>query len=121
MLARWTAELDADRVGTTRVIRLEVLYSAQSAIAYEAIAEELDGLIQIACPQEALDRAEEVQHLLARAGALHHRSVSIPDLIVAAAAELSGATVWHYDEDYDRISKITGQPTEWVAPRGTLH
>jgi hypothetical protein len=27
--------------------------------------------------------------------------------------------VAHYDEDYDRIAAITGQPTRWVLPRGT--
>ena len=36
-----------------------------------------------------------------------------------------GAATWdwhrlHYDADYDRIAAITGQPTEWVAPKGTL-
>jgi len=25
-----------------------------------------------------------------------------------------------YDEDYDRIAEITGQPAEWIAPRGSL-
>jgi hypothetical protein len=33
---------------------------------------------------------------------------------------LSGATVLHYDEDYDRIAKVTGQPVEWVASKGSL-
>jgi hypothetical protein len=44
----------------------------------------------------------------------------MPDLLVAAVAELEGAVVWHYDEDFDRIAEVTGQPTEWVAPRGSL-
>jgi hypothetical protein len=26
----------------------------------------------------------------------------------------------HYDADYDRISEVTGQPTQWVRPRGSL-
>ncbi|MGI8813882.1 MAG: PIN domain-containing protein [Pseudonocardia sp.] len=46
--------------------------------------------------------------------------VKIPDLLIAAAAEAAGATVWHYDEDFDRIAEITGQPTAWVAPRGSV-
>ena len=29
-------------------------------------------------------------------------------------------TVLHYDDDYDRISEVTHQATEWVAPRGSL-
>ena len=49
-----------------------------------------------------------------------HRNCRLPDLIIAAAAELNGATVLHYDTDYDRIAEITGQPTEWVATKGSL-
>ncbi len=52
--------------------------------------------------------------------AMHHRSVKLNDLLIAAAAELGGATVWHYDEDYDRIAELTGQPVEWIATRGSL-
>lgn len=46
--------------------------------------------------------------------------MKIADLIIAAAAEAAGATVWHYDADYERIAAVTGQPTEWIAPRGSL-
>lgn len=42
------------------------------------------------------------------------------DLLIAAVAELAGAAVWHYDSDYDRIAEVTGQPMEWVVPRGLL-
>jgi len=61
-----------------------------------------------------------VQRKLSKVGGLRHRSVKIPDLLIAATAEAAGATLWHYDEDYDRIAHVTGQPTEWVAPRGSL-
>ncbi|WP_069601520.1 PIN domain-containing protein [Mycobacterium kyorinense] len=44
----------------------------------------------------------------------------LPDLIIAATAELHGATVLHYDADYDRIAAVTGQATEWVATKGSL-
>ena len=64
-------------------------------------------------------RALQVQALLAEQGALHHRSVKIPDLLVAASAEAAGDVVLHYDEDFDRIAAVTGQPTEWVVPRGS--
>lgn len=62
-------------------------------------------------------RAIEVQGELARLG--QHR-LPIPDLIVAAAAEAAGLTVLHYDADFDRIAAITGQPVEWVVPRGSV-
>jgi PIN domain len=54
---------------------------------------------------------EPVQLQLALSGGLHHRSVSIADLLIAAAAEEAGDTVLHYDEDFDRIAAITHQPT----------
>jgi hypothetical protein len=53
-------------------------------------------------------------------GGLHHRSVKIADLIIAAAAEAAGATVLHYDADFDRIAGVTGQAVQRIAPRGSL-
>jgi predicted nucleic acid-binding protein len=45
-----------------------------------------------------------------------HRAVAVPDLLVAAIAEVERLTVLHYDGDFDLIASITGQPTEWVVP-----
>lgn len=63
------------------------------------------------------ERAIEVQGRLALRG--HHR-LPIPDLIVAAAAEAADLVVLHYDAHFERIAAVTGQPTEWVVPRGTV-
>ncbi len=41
-------------------------------------------------------------------------------LMRAAAAETVGLVVLPYDADFDVIAEATGQPTEWVAPRGSL-
>ena len=68
--------------------------------------------------EAAIDRAIEVQGELCDRG--QHRGVPITDLIVAAAAEQAGLTVLHYDHDFDLIAEVTGQPTEWVVPRGTV-
>jgi len=59
----------------------------------------------------------EVQGLLARRG--QHR-LPMLDLLIAAAAEVNDLIVLHYDADFDRIANVTGQATEWVAPRGSL-
>jgi predicted nucleic acid-binding protein len=117
---RWIAALSADQVGICDQVRLEILYSARSATDYDALADELDALARISIDTETFARAYQVQRELAHVGGLHHRSVKIADLIIAAAAELSGTVVWHYDEDYDRVAAITGQRTEWIATRGTL-
>lgn len=56
------------------------------------------------------DRAVEVQTILADLG--QHRAPSVPDLLVAAAAELASLTVLHVDKDFELIAKVTGQPVE---------
>lgn len=112
----WRSALDADEVGICDQVRLEILYSARSAEDYE----ELAGLREIPTNAGTYRRALEVQRRLAHVGGLHHRSVKIADLVIAAAGEAATAIVWHYDADYDRIAAVTGQPTEWIAPRGSL-
>ncbi|MCW2907604.1 MAG: hypothetical protein JWL68_2393 [Actinomycetia bacterium] len=61
------------------------------------------------------DRAVEVLALLADRG--QHRAPSIPDLIIAATAELAGLTVLHLDKDFEIIAQITGQPMDRLNTR----
>jgi predicted nucleic acid-binding protein len=56
------------------------------------------------------DRSVEVQSLLAERG--QHRAPSIPDLLIAATAELADLTLLHLDKDFDLIAELTGQPVE---------
>lgn len=56
------------------------------------------------------DRAVATQVSLADLG--HHRAPSVPDLLVAAVAELTGLTVLHDDKDFELIASVTGQPVE---------
>jgi predicted nucleic acid-binding protein len=51
-----------------------------------------------------------VQRLLAERG--QHRAPSVPDLLVAAAAELNRRTVLHLDKDFDLIGELITQPME---------
>jgi len=116
----WESAARADRLAVTQPVRLEILYSARNAREYDALSQELDGLHQLPCTEEAFDRALDVQQALAHSRPLHHRSVKLPDLLIAAAAELHEAVVWHYDADFDRIAQVTGQRVEWIARKGTL-
>lgn len=56
------------------------------------------------------DRAIDVQGQLAERG--QHRAPSIPDLLIAATAEISNRIVLHLDKDFDLIAELTGQPLE---------
>jgi hypothetical protein len=37
-----------------------------------------------------------------------------------AVAERKRVILLHYDGDYDLIADVTGQPVQWVVPRGTV-
>jgi predicted nucleic acid-binding protein len=105
------------RVATCWAIDLELLYSARTAADHAELVVDRGFLPRVPCGDAAGDRAVEVQGLLAATG--RHR-LPINDLIIAATAELAGLTVLHYDADFDRIAEVTGQPVEWIVPRGTV-
>lgn len=106
-------------VATCSLVDLEVLYSARSPSDYVRTRFTFDTAYpRVPVNQPTLDRAVEIQALLAERSA--HRGASIPDLIIAAAAEEAGLTVLHYDADFDLIAEVTGQPAEWVVPAGSI-
>ncbi len=85
---------------------------------YLELAELLRAMPRVPVTDATVDRALEVQSLLANKA--QHRSVPLPDLLIAASAEAAGLTVLHYDADYERIAKLTGQPVQWVVARGSV-
>jgi predicted nucleic acid-binding protein len=115
---RFEALLVEGRLALCQMTLLECLNNAPDPAAYERLWGALQGQRWIDVSTEAMDRALEVHREFARTS--QHRNFRLPDLVIAATAELSGATVLHYDEDYDRIAKVTGQPVEWVASKGSL-
>lgn len=106
-------------LATCDVIDLEVGYSARNLAEYERIWS-ARGRIFHALPitPEVTRRARLVQRQLAERG--HHRGAGIPDLLIAACAELHRATVVHYDADFDTICQVTAQPMRWLLPRGEI-
>jgi len=115
---RWSDLLLSGSLVTSSPVRLELLYSARGPADYLALADDLSALPELPLDEAVTARAEEVQSVLA--GRSHHRGPTPADLYIAAVAELNGATLVHYDRHFDAIARITGQPTEWIAPRGTL-
>lgn len=105
------------QIATCAMIDLEMLYSGRNLADYENILRERRSLVSVPLTPAVFDRATEIQHLLARRG--QHR-LTIPDLIIAAAAESMGFTVLHYDHDYDIISEVAGTQHEWVVPKGSV-
>jgi len=101
------------------VVDLEVLRSSTSKQHHQRLRDMLDGgFADLPITPEVIDIALTTQRKLVEVG--KHRGVSLPDLIIAACAEVRGATVVHYDCDYDRIAEVTGQATEWVVPADSV-
>jgi predicted nucleic acid-binding protein len=98
-------------------VELEVLHSARSKADAERIRDEMRGFDWLTTPDEVWDRALDVQAALVGVG--NWRAVSGSDLVIAATAEQHGATVLHYDGDYNMIATVTNQPVQWVVPAGT--
>jgi predicted nucleic acid-binding protein len=107
-------------LATCDMVRLELLHSARSATEFAEIRQELAALPDCPIEKDQWSRALWVYEQLSAQGGAFQRSVKHPDLLIAAAAEATDVSVLHYDEDYDRIAAITGQPTRWLAPKGTL-
>ncbi|MFN8105270.1 MAG: PIN domain nuclease [Acidimicrobiia bacterium] len=103
-------------LASCHVVALEVLYSARNRDDYEKLRTGISTLPWLPCDEQVMDRAMEVQGLLARRG--RHR-LPLPDLMIAATAEVHGATVLHYDHDFDLVAAVTGQPVQWIVRRGT--
>jgi hypothetical protein len=110
--SQWAQRIERGEVHIATVTLLEVGFSARSGTDLRA------GRARppiSSMPVEYLtptieDRAVEVQMLLADRG--HHRAPSVPDLVVAAIAELAGLTVLHRDKDFELIADVTIQQTE---------
>lgn len=115
--ARLAPLIASGEVATCSVVELEVLYSTRGPDDLRETRARRGALPLIAMEQGDFDRAADVMEGLAARG--KHRSVGIPDLLIAAAAERARATLLHYDSDFDTISAVTGQPSEWVVPRGS--
>jgi predicted nucleic acid-binding protein len=110
--------LAAGRAAACQMTALEYLNNAPSPQAYERLRSALGGMRWLDVTAGAMDRALETHGHLAAIS--RNRGFALPDLVIAATAETHGVSVLHYDTDYDRIAGVTGQPVEWVVPRGSL-
>lgn len=108
----WAGRIERGLVRITTLTRLEVGYSARNAVqARAAFRSPPLATMPLQYLTPAIeDRAVEVQAILASRG--QHRAPSIPDLLIAAAAELAGLTVLHLDKDFELITAVTGQSSE---------
>jgi predicted nucleic acid-binding protein len=111
--------IDAGVVATCGVIEFEMGWATRSSAEFDQLRIDRDiGYEWLSTHDQDWRRALDVQAALWRGGRM--RAVGFPDLLVAAVAERERVILLHYDGDYDLIAQVTGQPVQWVVPRGTI-
>jgi predicted nucleic acid-binding protein len=106
------------KIATTGVAMIEVLYSARGVADYRLQRKLLNAMPRVGLSEAIVERALIVQQSMAERGT--QRSASVADLLLAAVAEANDLTLLHYDADFDLIADVTGQPSEWVVPAGSI-
>jgi predicted nucleic acid-binding protein len=109
---QWANRIDLGQVHITTVTLLEVGFSARTAKGLRANLQQPPvSSMPIENSSPAIERrAVALQNLLAVRG--QHRAPSVPDLLIAATAELASLIVLHLDKDFELIADLTGQPVE---------
>jgi predicted nucleic acid-binding protein len=87
------------------ITRMEILYSARSAIDFETLQTDLSAYCDLRVDHATLSAAEAGQRELATRG--QHR-VALPDLLIGACAQQHGADVLHVDRHFDQLAVIFG-------------
>jgi predicted nucleic acid-binding protein len=111
--------IEAGLVATCAMIEFEVLWATRSPVEFEVVRDDRRLGYEWLAPEDTdWRRALDVQGELWSTG--HIRQIPLPDLLISAVAERNSVTVLHYDDDYDVIASVTGQPMSWVVERGTV-
>jgi predicted nucleic acid-binding protein len=115
----WSAAVLNNQIATCAISKLEILFSARTSAEYEDWADSLSVLRDIPITRSICASAlAGMAQLAARSDGAHR--LSIPDYLIAAAAEDAGIGILHYDKHYDRLAAVFGFESRWIAPAGDL-
>ena len=117
---QFAAALRNGQIVTSPVVNLELLYSARDGESFDQLGADLAQLRNIPITRSVTNAAQRALRALAHRRPPQHRSVSLPDLLIAAAAEDAAVGVLHYDEDFDTLATVLDFESRWIAPRGSL-
>jgi predicted nucleic acid-binding protein len=105
----WLNKINRGQVLLSLPTQLEVAVSARDSTHWPVLR---SNLIEPLLPVNATPRSESVavEIMDALITANLHRTVPIPDVLVAAVAVVERLTVLHDDRDFERISQVYGAP-----------
>jgi predicted nucleic acid-binding protein len=115
---RWSELTLRDELALCAPVRLELLYSVRRSRDFQPFRADLLGFRDLRVDGWVTDFAEVIQARLSARSA--HRGLTAVDLLVAATAARHDVVLLHYDRHFDAIARVTGQPVEWIARRGSL-
>ena len=113
------AAIVADAVAICDQVVIEYLRGARNQAEFVDFEAVLSAFPWLRIEPADWDRVRSVYRTLSGVTGGYQQIVPIADALIAAVAERHRVGVVHYDEDYDRIAAITGQPVRWVMPRGS--
>jgi predicted nucleic acid-binding protein len=97
--------LDYGELCMCAITRMEILYSARSAEAFETLQDDLGAYRDLRMDHATMTSAEAAQRELAGRG---QQRVSLPDLLIGACAQQHGADVLHADRRYEALAALFG-------------
>jgi predicted nucleic acid-binding protein len=115
---RWADLVARGELAVCVPVVLELAYSARGARDFSSLQDQLTGLPNLPLDEQASAAATEMQSALVKRA--QHRGPRPMDLLIAAIASIHGAILLHYDRHFDAVARVTGQPMEWLARRGSL-
>lgn len=117
---RFTAALRNGQIATSPIVKLELLYSARDAESFDRLGADFAQLRDVPITRSVTNAAERALRALAHRRPPQHRGVSLPDLLIAAAAQDAAVGVLHYDEHFDTLATVLDFESRWIARRGSL-
>ena len=111
---------------TTKAVELKATITKfewgtpHNQIYFDVKTETLATLRDIPITRAVTNAALTAYRELAHRQPLLHRSVKLPDVLIAAAAAEAGVGVLHYDADYDTLATVLRFESRWIARRGSL-
>lgn len=98
--------MSTGRMLITPIVRMEILYSAQTSLKYAEVEAELSTFRMLRNDRAAADAAMSAIRELAGRGDGYHRVPVRDALIAAAAADQGGLAVLHRDAHFDRLAEV---------------
>jgi hypothetical protein len=96
-------------------VRYELTIDARGAEGIGAVDRTFEGLREVAVDRTVQRAVLSAMRELAEGGSHGAHRLPLTDLTVAAAAQVSGLDVLHYDHHFERLGELLGVKTMWIA------